>query len=496
MRVSWSLFLIVSSLFLLSVYSEEVKVNTTTTAAAKTKVEPKHPPVETLKSALCKKCKCDKFKLLLDCSHLGLTEWFKVDEIDTLIYGSIAFETIDLSHNNLTEVPAFPNLRVKNLLLNFNKIDKIADQAFLNLTLLTKLDLSNNKINNNGFIPNIFEGHYSTTEYLPLEYLRELNLADNELHKLREDIFEHCDNLEILSLSRNGFKMFDKDTIHAIEDLHNLKFLDLSYMQLSNLPHEILHASDSLDTVVLTGNLFKKIPADALGNSINLKRLNLDENPIVEVGGDSVFPKLEGLEYLSLSYMSDLKTIGVGAFSNLPNLKTLQISHNQLLTTISVEAFASYDKKNTSIVTYPKLENLYLDSNNLKKLDEKLLYNWQSLQQINLNNNTWDCDDHNTWLVSYFVPFIHNFLGSSMTRNIKCATPADMKDKLVYEVHVQTRDSTVEGTSGGSIVLGIFIGIVVGIPMTFGVLLILRKYRNNTPSVNYNRARFENNFDI
>uniref|UniRef100_T1GCI4 LRRCT domain-containing protein n=1 Tax=Megaselia scalaris TaxID=36166 RepID=T1GCI4_MEGSC len=467
MRISWSVFILLFAV-IYTVNGEENK----TTEAPKTTAVPKHPAVKTLQSALCKKCKCDKYKLLLDCSRLQLTEWFKTDEIDTLVYGNIKFETIDLSFNNLTKVPAFPKLSVKNVLLNFNKIEEIANAAFQNLTHLTKLDLSNNQLNNSKLVPEIFEGNYSPSEYEPLEFLRELNLANNDLHKLREDIFEHCDNLE---------------------------FLDLSYMQLSKLPGEILHGSGNLETVVLTGNLFKLIPDEALSNTVKLKSLNMDENPIDEVGGDNVFPKLEKLEYLSLSYMNDLKTIGVGAFKNLPNLKTLQVTHNPALTTFSVEAFASYDKKNSSIVTYPTLENLYLDGNNLKKLDEKILNKWESIQQISLSNNPWDCDDHNTWFISNLVPYIHNSLSVPMARNIKCASPTEMRDKEVYEIHVQNREAELQqGGGGGSVVLGIFIGIIVGVPMTFGILLILRKYRNNSSSstVNYNRAKFESNFDI
>lgn len=57
-------------------------------------------------------------------------------------------------------------------------------------------------------------------------------------------------------------------------------------MQLLKLPHEILHASDVLETVILSGNLFKELPSEALSYSIKLKRLNMDENPIVEVGGN------------------------------------------------------------------------------------------------------------------------------------------------------------------------------------------------------------------
>lgn len=223
MRVSWSLLLLVSAC-ISTVYSEDDKTNATTKAPnTTTTLAPKHPAVKTLDSALCKKCKCNKYTLLLDCSNLGLTEWFKTDELDTLIYGNIKFETIDLSRNNLTKIPAFPKLIVKNLLLNLNKIDEIENAAFQNLTHLTRLDLSNNKINNNMFVPEIFEGNYSPTEFQPLEFLTELNLANNDLHKLRESIFVHCDHLEVLSLSKNGFRTMDTDTIHAISDLHRLK---------------------------------------------------------------------------------------------------------------------------------------------------------------------------------------------------------------------------------------------------------------------------------
>lgn len=223
MRISW-LFIFLVSALVLTVHGED----TNTSAEPKTPQTnatepPKHPEVKTLDSALCKKCKCNKYSLVLDCSNLGLTEWFKTDEIDTLIYGNIKFDTIDLSRNNLTKIPAFPSLRVKNLLLNLNKIDEIENAAFQNLTHLTKLDLSDNKLNNKMFIPEIFEGNYSPSEFLPLEFLTELNLANNELHKLRENIFEHCDHVEILSLAKNGFKTMDKDTVNAISDLHNLK---------------------------------------------------------------------------------------------------------------------------------------------------------------------------------------------------------------------------------------------------------------------------------
>lgn len=208
---------------------------------------------------------------------------------------------------------------------------------------------------------------------------------------------------------------------------------------------------------------------------------------------------LEHLKIFQVSFNVFLKLKLLIKIYLFLDLKTLQVTHNPVLTTFSVEAFASYDKKNSSIVTYPTLENLYLDGNNLKKLDEKILNKWESIQQISLSNNPWDCDDHNTWFISNLVPYIHNSLSVPMARNIKCASPTEMRDKEVYEIHVQNREAELQqGGGGGSVVLGIFIGIIVGVPMTFGILLILRKYRNNSSSstVNYNRAKFESNFDI
>lgn len=52
-------------------------------------------------------------------------------------------------------------------------------------------------------------------------------------------------------------------------------------MELTTLPEHIFHTPRKLDTLNLTGNLFKIIP-DALQYAINLVELNMDENIIEE----------------------------------------------------------------------------------------------------------------------------------------------------------------------------------------------------------------------
>lgn len=55
-------------------------------------------------------------------------------------------------------------------------------------------------------------------------------------------------------------------------------------MELEILPDTIFHGPRDLETLILTGNLFKELPK-ALSYSKNLKRLVLDDNPIGNLEG-------------------------------------------------------------------------------------------------------------------------------------------------------------------------------------------------------------------
>lgn len=50
-------------------------------------------------------------------------------------------------------------------------------------------------------------------------------------------------------------------------------------MELSDLPETLFHTPKELETLILTGNLFKTLPT-ALTLAKHLKKLVLDENPL------------------------------------------------------------------------------------------------------------------------------------------------------------------------------------------------------------------------
>lgn len=63
------------------------------------------------------------------------------------------------------------------------------------------------------------------------------------------------------------------------------KTLDMSFMELSELPDSLFHGPRDLETIIFTGNLFKELPDD-LHLAPNLRELVLDENPIGNLTGE------------------------------------------------------------------------------------------------------------------------------------------------------------------------------------------------------------------
>lgn len=196
---------------------------------------------------------------------------------------TVSFYRFD--YNGIDVVTQFPQLDIRSLSFRHNKIRKIEAKAFINLTSLEKLDLSDNRLTNQALEKDVFEGPYSTDQYEPLRNLRWLSLADNDIHSLKPDVFAHLSDLEVLFLNHNPFKIIDPNSATTISSLTKLKFLDLSFMELRNLPVEMLHAPRDLQTLNLTGNLLTVIP-EGLHFAINLIELNLNDNPFVDIGGE------------------------------------------------------------------------------------------------------------------------------------------------------------------------------------------------------------------
>lgn len=177
-------------------------------------------------------------------------------------------------------------MNIKSLSFKNNRIASIEPRAFIDVNGLRSVDLSFNQLTSAALKPEVFEGPYDPSRYEPLKNMSFLSLAHNEIHTLDPDLFEHFPNLKALILSHNPFKIIDPNTVIAITSLPHLQTLDLSDMELIHLPEHLFHAPRELKVLNISGNLFETIP-EAIKLSVNLVELNMDDNNIAEIGGNS-----------------------------------------------------------------------------------------------------------------------------------------------------------------------------------------------------------------
>jgi len=435
----------------------------------------------------------------VNCQGLDISKLFTDEEFVAFNKTNVPQDLFRLNNNELTVVTQFPKMLIKRLILHRNKISKIDDSAFSNLILLEELDLSSNELTSKNLLPTVFRGHYSPTEYQPLENLKILRLSNNELHTLDQDLFEHLPNLEVLSIDSNPLTTIDHLAAIALSDIPHLKFLDLSNTELTEIPLTLFHTPRELRTLNLTGNLLTKVP-EALTLAVNLETLFLDENDIKYIGKDSGFPELSKLEFLSISFTT-LKSIGEGAFSNLTSLKTLMCNNNPHLSFIHPEALSRKGKEDPNRLEYPPLKNLYLHNSNISVLDANLLLpRWETLDIVDIRHNPWVCDCENQWLITNLLPMIIK-KHPTMSDDLVCHQPTAMVGKELVDLlnkgsklRCSDRYNSIP-QADGSILVGILIGILIGIPMALGMVLIYKRgcfgLSSNRGAAAYSRAFYK-----
>lgn len=199
--------------------------------------------------------------------------------------------SVDLSHNNITDIPADDSVMVniKKLDLSSNPLSSDAIKNILEEPkTVRELNLANTGI--------------TTINRLELPFLQTLNLTHNNITTITETAFERTTLLEILDLSYNNVTEQNVALSKIWSLLRNVEILNISFNPI---------------TAILQQDF------EGLQGLRHLSLQNLEECSRIEKGAFKQMPNLAGLDaygYPKLGYL-DVQ----GLLQNVPALESLKI---------------------------------------------------------------------------------------------------------------------------------------------------------------------------
>ncbi|KAF2904299.1 hypothetical protein ILUMI_01879 [Ignelater luminosus] len=327
-------------------------------------------------------------------TSLSLSEC-KIEVLPLGIFKDLsALESLDIFGNELTCIKreTFDGLvSLQRLILNGNKIDRIEEGAFEELVKLDLLNLHSNKIS----VINryVFKG---------LNQLTHLYMDDNQIEGLSSGVFKEMPRLRWLSLTSNVINLIEQD---AFEGLSELDYLDLDNNRIQLLHSSTFDAVDNLSQLILKSNriedinsLFsselpylvylnvscnkiKFINSTAFDNIPNIYNLELSKNEIEMLPHD-LFSSVKGLALLDLGE-NKLTEIDHKHFEGLSELRRINLKNNK----IQIVKQETFIQTCHAIDSSCKLD-VYLDCNNLKSVDKKLLCCAADTMELHLADNS------------------------------------------------------------------------------------------------------------
>ncbi|XP_060685775.1 podocan [Hemiscyllium ocellatum] len=280
------------------------------------------------------------------------------DGIDNETFWKLSsLEYLDLSSNNLTQIPRGLPRNIVLLHLEKNAIKSIPSSWLTQIKNLEYLLLHNNKIKAKAIHPLAFKG---------LKKLHTFHLYNNMLERIPSGLPRRVKTLmllhnQITEISRNDFAY----SYFLIE-------LNLSYNKLTSpkIHPEAFRKMRLLESLDFSGNNLNVVPS---GLPKNLHVLRLKENEINSIPDGS----LSGMTKLKELFLSNnklkLNSIYPGAWKQLTNLQLLDLSGNQL-------SYVPTDLPES-------LEYIYLQNNQISVISENAFESTPNIKGIFLRDN-------------------------------------------------------------------------------------------------------------
>uniref|UniRef100_A0A7N6B3V8 Leucine-rich repeat-containing G-protein coupled receptor 4 n=1 Tax=Anabas testudineus TaxID=64144 RepID=A0A7N6B3V8_ANATE len=158
-------------------------------------------------------------------------------------------------------------------------------------------------------------------------YLEELRLAGNDLSFIHPEALSGLHQLKVLMLQNNQLKSVPSA---ALKNLHSLQSLRLDANHITTVPDDSFEGLQQLRHLWLDDNNLTEVPIGSLRHQANLQALTLALNRILYIP-DNAFANLTSLVVLHL-HNNRIKHMGDNCFAGLLNLETLDLNFNNLMT--------------------------------------------------------------------------------------------------------------------------------------------------------------------